>query len=73
VRIEEAERDRGVALEALGFSPTDALHVACAERAKADILLTTDDPFVSKAARYGKQLHIRVANPLVWLQEGLRT
>ncbi|HRQ88189.1 MAG TPA: hypothetical protein PLA50_05290 [Bacteroidia bacterium] len=61
-----AERDRAAALVPLGFRPLDAAHVACAEAAGADFLLTTDDRFLKTAHRYQSQLTIRVENPIVW-------
>ena len=42
---------RAAALEALGFKPADALHVAAAEVAHADVLLTCDD----RLCRLGKR------------------
>src|SRR5579862_9303480 len=43
VAVGSQERQRGRELEALGFQAFDALHIACAERASVDALLTTDD------------------------------
>jgi predicted nucleic acid-binding protein len=63
---------RGQQLEALGFDAFDALHLACAEQAQADLFLTTDDRLLSRARRLAEQLHVGVANPLVWLQERAR-
>ena len=60
---------RGHAVESLGFSRFDALHVACAEAAGADMLLTTDDSMVRRAQRFRDRLPVRVDNPLTWLQE----
>ena len=37
---------RAELLEKLGYGAYDALHLACAEEAKADCLLTTDDRFI---------------------------
>lgn len=62
---------RGVHLRTLGFHDYDALHVACAEAATADVLLTTDDAFVRRARRLQQGLKVVVANPLTWLN-GLR-
>jgi hypothetical protein len=72
VMVEEPERQRGVELEKLGFAAADALHLACAERAKADVLLTTDDPLLKRASKHAKELAVRVANPFAWLEEVLR-
>ena len=56
-------------LEALGFKPYDALHIACAEIGEADVFLTTDDQMRSNATRYSTQLRVRVENPHTWTQE----
>ncbi|MBI4688293.1 MAG: hypothetical protein HY756_11045 [Nitrospirae bacterium] len=47
----------------------DALHVACAEKGKANILLTTDDNFLNNASKHRNILKVRVENPVVWLME----
>lgn len=60
---------RAKELEKLGFKSFDALHIACAEKGVADILLTTDDIFLSKALQNRNILKIRVENPLRWLIE----
>ena len=60
---------RGKELEKLGFKSFDALHIACAEKGDADILLTTDDVFLSKALQSRNILKVRVENPLRWLME----
>jgi hypothetical protein len=72
VPIAERESRRGLILEELGFDPMDALHLACAETARSDVLLTTDDSLLKKAARNRETLKIRVANPLTWLEEVLK-
>jgi len=46
----------------------DALHLAAAERASADVLLTTDDGFLRVAKRELSQLQVAVENRLIWLQ-----
>jgi predicted nucleic acid-binding protein len=56
-------------LQALGFRPLDALHLACAESGGADVLLTTDDRLRRLASRVSAQLRVRVENPLTWLEE----
>ena len=60
---------RAKELEKLGFKSFDALHIACAEKGDADILLTTDDIFLSKALQGRNILKVRVDNPLRWLME----
>jgi predicted nucleic acid-binding protein len=61
--------ERAASLEAYGFKPADALHVAAAEQQGADVLLTCDDRLCRTARRRRRQLRVRVANPLDWLQE----
>lgn len=56
-------------LRKLGFQFFDALHIACAEAAGADVLLTTDDRFLRLALRVSTKLTVRVANPADWLME----
>src|SRR5215218_3045796 len=60
---------RAGALQALGFKPADAVHVAAAEAAGADVLLSCDDRMCRVANRRRGQLKVRVANPLDWLKE----
>ena len=60
---------RGSALELLGFKPADALHVAAAEEAGADVLLSCDDRFCRAAQRNAKRLRVSIQNPLRWLNE----
>jgi len=63
------ERNRGRDLQALGFGAFDALHIACAESARADVLLTTDDRLRSRTARLQDRLAIQVENPAKWYLE----
>ncbi|MGH6801887.1 MAG: PIN domain-containing protein [Methyloceanibacter sp.] len=63
--------ERGEELKAMGLKTYDALHVACAEQALVDVLLTTDDSLVRVAARNVHKLKVPVKNPLIWLQEVL--
>lgn len=72
VLVEQAEIERAQQLEALGFHPFDALHLACAESGGADVLLTTDDRLLGLASHLSRQLRVRVENPLVWLEEAMK-
>jgi predicted nucleic acid-binding protein len=63
--------ERGEELKGLGLKTYDALHVACAEQAQVDVLLTTDDRLVRTTARNRRTLKVSVKNPLTWLQEVL--
>lgn len=69
VRVTDAEEARMSEVHMLGFTPMDALHVACAEAAGSDILLTTDDRLRKAADKCASKLKIRVSNPLSWIQE----
>jgi hypothetical protein len=69
VALGEEERARADDLRALGFGAFDALHIARAEAARADVLLTTVDAMVRRARRLRSQLSIRVDNPFTWLDE----
>lgn len=72
VDVGPSELARAKQIEALGFRPYDALHLACAESANATIFLTTDDKLLRAAARSKAQLFVHVANPLDW-SEALNT
>lgn len=68
------EIDDGIALRAkdlvsLGYSPFDALHVAAAESASVDAMLTTDDRLLRRTARKLGNPRIRVGNPVSWIKE----
>lgn len=69
VPVGEAEMRRGEVLASLGFGAMDALHLACAEKARADVLLTTDDGLLRKANKNVSSLTVRVMNPLTWIEE----
>ncbi|MCP4701452.1 MAG: type II toxin-antitoxin system VapC family toxin [Gammaproteobacteria bacterium] len=69
IGIGQAEGERALALEELGFQSMDALHLACAESGIADVLLTTDDKLLKRAGRYADKLCVKVINPVTWLLE----
>ena len=60
---------RAVDLEALGYGAFDALHLSCAEAGGAEVLLTTDDRFIRRAARGTGSPRVRVLNPVEWLRK----
>jgi predicted nucleic acid-binding protein len=68
INLTGTEIARGTELEKLGFAAFDALHLACAESGGADVFLTTDDKLLKRTIRFAEQLHVRVENPLKWLQ-----
>ena len=67
--VSEKSIARAKQLVDLGFKALDALHIACAEDAKADVFLTTDDRLLKTAMRNAKVIDVCVANPLKWLEE----
>jgi predicted nucleic acid-binding protein len=71
IKIDAGVEKRALELKGMGLKPLDALHVACAEKAKADVLLTTDDNLLRKAAKNKKILKVKIENPLRWVMEVL--
>jgi hypothetical protein len=69
VLVDQAVVQRGREMEAMGFGPYDSLHVACAERGKVDVFLTTDDRLIALALRHSSRLEVKVSNPLLWIRE----
>ena len=73
---ETMEVDRKIArrakeLEAAGYGAFDALHLACAEMAQVDVLLTTDDGFIRKASRRDGNPRVPILNPVSWSKGNL--
>jgi predicted nucleic acid-binding protein len=52
----------------MGLDAFDALHLACAEYAKVDVFLTTDDKLLRRIRKI-ERVEVRVENPLSWLRE----
>jgi predicted nucleic acid-binding protein len=69
VRVNDAIKRRAQELNDAGYSAADAFHLACAEAASVDVLLTTDDGLIRKAARAVGTPRVTVRNPLSWVQE----
>ena len=69
VELTEHVIARATQLEHLGLKSFDAMHVACAESAHADVFLTTDDKLLKIAVRERDNLYVTTANPLSWLTE----
>jgi predicted nucleic acid-binding protein len=72
VRADSLVEKRDIEIMRLGLKKLDALHIACAEKAKAEILLTTDDNLLSKAAKNRRMLKVMVENPLRWVMEVIK-
>ncbi len=69
--LSDSAVERGKELKRMGLKTYDALHVACAEQAQVEVLLTTDDRLVRATTRNARKLKVSVKNPLTWLQEVL--
>ena len=63
VPASDAVADRARALERLGLRGLDALHVASAEAGGAELLVTTDDRMIRRAARAVRDLRVRLVTP----------
>jgi predicted nucleic acid-binding protein len=72
VKVDAGVERRAMELKQVGLQTLDALHVSCAERAKAEVFLTTDDHLLSKAVQNKKILKVRIENPLRWVTEVLK-
>jgi predicted nucleic acid-binding protein len=55
---------RASAIESLGITGFDALHIAAAEAAGCDCLVTTDDRLLKKSKRHQEQLMVTLLNPI---------
>jgi len=69
IKFTEKVFSRAKELERFGIKSFDALHLAGAEAANADVLLTTDRRFINAAKRADSRIPVK--NPLVWLAEVL--
>lgn len=69
IDINEEIDIRSQQLENLGFGLYDAFHIACAEVAKVDILLSTDDRLLKSSLRYQNLLNVALDNPVTWLMK----
>lgn len=54
---------RATQLAAHNITGYDALHLAAAEDARCDCLLTTDDRLIRRCARAGSAIQVKVLNP----------
>ena len=60
---------RAHSLNSLGYGTMDALHLAVAEDAHVDFLITTDDRFLRKIVRDLGNPRLSAANPLNWIKQ----
>jgi len=54
--------NRAKQLEAIGIMPIDALHIVCAEKAKANFFITCDDTLVKKAKSKKEKIGVEILN-----------
>ena len=69
ILVDLAIKERASVLMNLGVKALDALHVACAERAGATVLITTDDNLKNIMSHRSEITSIRIVNPAVWYEE----
>ena len=69
VDFDDTDIQRVEQLHGMGFGKADAYHVVAAEKASCDVLLTTDDRLIRKAAQHNELLQVRVINPVNWAME----
>jgi predicted nucleic acid-binding protein len=69
INIDEEVDSRSQQLEELGFGLYDSFHIACAEVAQADVLLSTDDRLLKNSLRHQGLLKVSVDNPVTWLMK----
>ena len=60
VDYDESLGNRARELEKLGIMSMDALHIACAEKAKADLFVTCDDILIKKCESNKKKIKVKV-------------
>ena len=69
ILVDMAIKERAAELMNLGVKALDALHIACAERAGATVLITTDDALKNIMSHHSDIISIRIVNPSVWYEE----
>ncbi len=67
--VDTSIEKRAKEIQKLTVKAYDALHIACAEKSKVDIFLTTDDSLLNKVSRNRHALKVCLENPLKWLTE----
>ncbi len=69
VEVTEKILQRAEIVGEAGFDAYDAIHLACAEAARADVFLTTDDQIIKALDNQKSLLAIQVKNPVRLLEE----
>jgi len=74
-RIDSSQRieSRAEILITMGFKLYDGLHIAFAEAAQADIMLTTDDRLLRRSLRCKNELRVTIENPVIWLMKVMQS
>jgi len=72
ITVDDSVTSRGEYLQRLGFQGFDAIHLACAEIAEADVFLSTDDRLLRRAFRYQNTITVAVENPAAWFIKTVR-
>ena len=70
ISLDDGVKERAKQLTRQGIPAMDSVHLACAEAAGVDVLLTCDDVFFRRARRLS--LALRVVNPVAYLPEVIR-
>ena len=71
-KIDKKVISRAGYLRKMKFGDLDALHLAVAEKARADYFLTCDDRIVKKAERHKKKLKVKVMSLLKFVAEEVK-
>lgn len=69
VDYDEIIEDRAKELERYGIMGMDALHIACAEKARADFFVTCDDLLVKKWEKNKEKVEVKVASLMEFIAE----
>jgi predicted nucleic acid-binding protein len=69
ILVDMAIKERAAVIMNLGVKALDGLHIACAERAGATVLITTDDALKNIMSRHSDIISIRIVNPAAWYEE----
>ena len=67
--VDLAIKERATVFMDWGVKALDALHIACAERAGATVLVTTDDTLKNIMSYHSDTISIQIVNPAVWYEE----
>ncbi len=69
ISVDTGIKERAAVFMGWGVKALDALHVACAEKAGADVLITTDDTLKNIMTHHSETLSVRIVNPAAWYEE----